>query len=518
MIEEINSSSMKEPKIYRIGIYNKLTMLINGFLIITSLMIGWSLWVTIGRDAINNYIKWFNNQQHNFNLQISFNIISIIVFLVSGLMLALVVVPFIFLKTKNSVSALFCLISFIFLAIFVFFLIVFFIFSFKTFTFLANKKDGEITNTTGNFIIAFLPWMLAELFAILLLIHSLWLIINITSKYKSNTLLMPIAKPKTKYETVIVKQEADDDTITLPNFISISPLQNNKEQQTANQETNNTSFMQDSKQEKIISNPSTATVYYTNHELSQTPTQGAYHSEAVSPTPGTLTNLKSESISNEEKINDNVKDTIIHSELTAEKTNIEDKTIYSKSTITENTISSETNYQPKNQGGFDVKDNSYSEFETSNFNEHPDPAPITIEETQPIIEKTKTKKDKETIEIQKVTIHHWTLEQIEAVWEKAEIIDGVSDKLYRKDYGGAWMFRDSFTTDYTAADNLETYSWTIVLHRPASQQGTTELYNLDPMNIVNAKSKGENYPSWKTKISSKGNKNIVKEQHWKART
>ncbi|WP_286640508.1 hypothetical protein [Spiroplasma ixodetis] len=361
---------------------------------------------------------------------------------------------------------------------------------------------------------------------------------------------MPIAKPKAKQETVIAKQEVDDtitlpnvvpipvpqnneeqqiakqetviakqevdDTITLPNVVPISVPQNNEEQQIANQETNNTVLKQDLTQEKIITNPSTATVHYTNHELSQTPTQGAYHAETVSPTPGTLTNVKSESITNEEEINDNIENVTIYSESTVEKTSVEDTTIYSKSPTTESNINTETNYQPKNQDGFDVKDSSYSESETSNFNEQA--TTITVEETQPIIEKTNTKTKKETIEVQKVTTHHWTLEQIEAVWEKAEIIDGVSDKLYRKDYGGAWMFRDSFTTDYSAADNLETYSWTIVLHRPTSQQGTTELYNLDPMNIVNAKSKGENYPSWKTKISSKGNKNIAKEQHWKART
>lgn len=146
------------------------------------------------------------------------------------------------------------------------------------------------------------------------------------------------------------------------------------------------------------------------------------------------------------------------------------------------------------------------------------PAPILATPKPPAKTKIKVKKVKPTITVPKATKYHWTLEQIEAAWEKAEIIDDVSDKLYRKDYAGAWMFRDSFTTDYTAADNLETYSWTIVLHRPAGQQGTTELYNLDPMNIINAKSKGENYPSWKTKISSKGNKNIAKEQNWKART
>lgn len=493
MAEEKNSSSipattaMKEPKLYRIGLYSKLTILINGVLIVASLMIGWALWVTIARDAIDNYIKWFNDtHQANANLKINFNEISIIVFIISGLSLILVVVPFIFLKTKNSVAAIFSLISFIFTAIFIIFLFVFFIFRFKTFTFLSNKEDGDITNTTGNFIIAFLPWMLAALFALLVLIHSLWLTINITSKYKSNALLMPVAKPKIKQETLIAKQEVDD-KITLPDMMSVS--QNQKQTTIPETDTNLS-------QEKIINNPQTETVHYTNHELKPVPTHGAYHAEAVPPTEGTLNNPKPTANSSEE-------DTSISSQPKATNINVD------------------TNYQPQNQGGFDVKDNSEPEVEPSPYVNKQPAEPSTTQQNPiptPIITKPKIKNTKPAIGEPKVTKHHWTLEQIEAAWAKAETIDGVSNKLYRKDYAGAWMFRDSFTTDYTAADNIETYSWTIVLHRPVGQQGTTELYNLDPMNIVNAKSKGENYPSWKTKISSKGNKNIIREQNWKART
>lgn len=512
MVEAKNSSSipavtaMKEPKLYCIGLYSKLTILINAILIVASLMIGWALWVSIAREAIENYIKWFNDmQQPNSNLKINFNEISIIVFIISGLSLILVVVPFIFLKTKNGVSTFFSLISFIFVTIFIIFLIVFFIFRFKTFTFLANKEDGDKSNTTGNFIIAFLPWMLAALFALLVLIHSLWLTINITSKYKSNAVLIPILKPKIKQETLITKQVADD-TITLPDMTSVSQ---NQEQTTIMTETNETL-----QQEKIINNPQTETVHYTNHELAPVSTQGAYHAEAVPPTEGTLNNIKPVAISIDEQ------DTAIFSEL--EEENITDTTISSQSEIEKETNISETDYQPQNQGGFDVKDNSEpeikSEVEPSPYvNEQP--ADLSTTQQIPIAEPPKIKQVKPaTIAITKVAKHSWTLEQIEAAWEKAEIIDGVSDKLYRKDYAGAWMFRDSFTSNYSTADNVETYSWTIVLHRPVDQQGTTELYNLDPMNIVNAKSKGENYPSWKTKISSKGNKNIVKEQNWKART
>lgn len=481
-----NTTAMKESKLYRIGLYSKLTILINGILIVASLMIGWALWVTIARDAINNYIKWFNDtHQANANLKINFNEISIIVFIISGLILILVVVPFIFLKTKNSVAAIFSLISFIFTAIFIIFVFVFFIFRFKTFTFLANKEDGDITNTTGNFIITFLPWMLSALFALLVLIHSLWLTINITSKYKSNALLMPVAKPKIKQETLIAKQEVDD-KITLPDMMSVSQNQ----EQTTTMPKNDTNLPQ----EKIINNPQTETVHYTNHELESVPTQGAYHAEAVPPTEGTLNNLKPTANSSEEQ------DMSISSQPKATNINIE------------------TNYQPQNQGGFDVKDNSETEGELSPYANEQLTGLSTPTTQQNPISSPKIKNTKAAITEPKVTKHHWTLEQIEAAWEKAETIDGVNNKLYRKDYAGAWMFRDSFTTDYTTADNVETYSWTIVLHRPVGQQGTTELYNLDPMNIINAKSKGENYPSWKTKISSKGNKNIIREQNWKART
>lgn len=503
MVETKNSSSipattaMKEPKLYRIGLYSKLAILINGSLIAISLIIGWALWVSIARDAIDNYIKWFNDtQQANSNLKINFNNISIIVFIISGLSLMLVVVPFIFLKTKNGITTIFGLISFIFTAIFIIFLLVIFIFRFKTFTFLVNKEDGDTTNTTGNFIIAFLPWMLATLFAVLVLIHSLWLTINITSKYKSNALLMPVAKPeKIKQETLITKQEADN-TITLPNMMSVSQ---NQEPSTTLSETNT-----NLQQEKIVNNPQTETVHYTNHELETVPMQGAYHAEAVPPTEGALNNQKPISNSSEEE------ETLVSSQLKEEA--ITDTTTLN--------VNIDTNYQPQNQGGFDVKDNSKPEIEPSpHLNETAAPLATSTTQQAPIATKLKIKNTTTpAMPVPKVTKHHWTLEQIEAAWEKAEIIDGVSNKLYRKDYAGAWIFHDSFTTDYATADNIETYSWTIVLHRPIGQQGTTELHNLDPMNIVNAKSKGENYPSWKTKISSKGNKNIIREQNWKART
>lgn len=113
-----------------------------------------------------------------------------------------------------------------------------------------------------------------------------------------------------------------------------------------------------------------------------------------------------------------------------------------------------------------------------------------------------------------VTQTKWTKKQIKQVWEKAAIIPGVNKDLYRKDYAGAWMFFSAFISNPDEAIlNIRSYSWTIVNHKPVSQKDD-DIDNLKPLNVINAITKGENYPKWKTKISSRGNENIIKEQIW----
>lgn len=120
-----------------------------------------------------------------------------------------------------------------------------------------------------------------------------------------------------------------------------------------------------------------------------------------------------------------------------------------------------------------------------------------------------TKTDKNT------TTTNWTKNQIKEVWEKATIIPGVDKDLYRKDYAGAWMFFGGFVNlSEDTSVNFRSYSWTIMQNKPLSQKGTNDLENLSPMNVMNALTKGQSYPKWKTKISSRGNENIIKEQIW----
>lgn len=109
----------------------------------------------------------------------------------------------------------------------------------------------------------------------------------------------------------------------------------------------------------------------------------------------------------------------------------------------------------------------------------------------------------------------WTKKQIKEVWEKGEIIPGVNKDLYRKDCAGAWMFFSAFVQDANEANfDVRSYTWTIAPHKPLRTYGSSELGNLMPMNLINAITKGQNYPQWKTKISSNGNENIIREQIW----
>lgn len=122
------------------------------------------------------------------------------------------------------------------------------------------------------------------------------------------------------------------------------------------------------------------------------------------------------------------------------------------------------------------------------------------------LKKTKQKLNKST---------KWTEQQIKEVWEKAEVILGFNKDLYRKDYAGAWMFYSAFIADSEGSTfNVPSYSWTITNNKPVTHKGTNDIENLSPMNIINAVAKGQSYPQWKTKVSSHGNENIVKEQIW----
>lgn len=102
-----------------------------------------------------------------------------------------------------------------------------------------------------------------------------------------------------------------------------------------------------------------------------------------------------------------------------------------------------------------------------------------------------------------------------SVWEKGQIVDGFSPDLYRKDPCGAWIVWDK----YGANDNI--YGWEIDHIFPLTrldkldipEEKKWDLRNLRPMQHQNNASKGDDYPSYTSIITSEGNKNVEKERN-----
>lgn len=93
------------------------------------------------------------------------------------------------------------------------------------------------------------------------------------------------------------------------------------------------------------------------------------------------------------------------------------------------------------------------------------------------------------------------------VWEKAQKIEGYDSNIWRQDFAGAWIRRDSYGK-YTK------YGWFIDHLRPLSQGGSNELKNLFPLHWMNQQKKASDYPEFTTTLTSSANQNIEKEKKW----
>ena len=103
---------------------------------------------------------------------------------------------------------------------------------------------------------------------------------------------------------------------------------------------------------------------------------------------------------------------------------------------------------------------------------------------------------------------NFTEEEINYAWSKAKEVSGVDKNKWRKDYAGAWIYRDHYGR--TDSD----YGWEVDHRKPLALDGTYDKANLDPLQWNNNRTKDDNYPRWKTSKSSLSNKNIDKEQSW----
>lgn len=100
------------------------------------------------------------------------------------------------------------------------------------------------------------------------------------------------------------------------------------------------------------------------------------------------------------------------------------------------------------------------------------------------------------------------------VWNMANEVLGYDSRVYRKDFAGAWIKYE----DYGKTSSETNLGWEIDHKYPKARGGSDELSNLEPLQWCNNRTKGNDYPSFKTSISSEGTHNVHKEQSWKFNT
>lgn len=102
----------------------------------------------------------------------------------------------------------------------------------------------------------------------------------------------------------------------------------------------------------------------------------------------------------------------------------------------------------------------------------------------------------------------FTQDEIEEAWNKADVAEGNNPDIFRKDYAGAWIRK----SDY--GNRNSEYGWEVDHLCPLSMNGTYDIGNLYPLHWKNNLAKADNFPDWKTTISSEGSRNVEFVRSW----
>lgn len=85
---------------------------------------------------------------------------------------------------------------------------------------------------------------------------------------------------------------------------------------------------------------------------------------------------------------------------------------------------------------------------------------------------------------------------VNAVWQKGQIIFGQDPNNYRRDTCGALMKKSEY------GNTNSVYGWEIDHIKPSSLGGSDGLYNLQPLQWENNRSKSDNWPHWSCKVKA----------------
>lgn len=100
---------------------------------------------------------------------------------------------------------------------------------------------------------------------------------------------------------------------------------------------------------------------------------------------------------------------------------------------------------------------------------------------------------------------NWTDEEVEQVWNKANVVHGYDKNVYRKDQCGAWIQRDKYGAASTGESHTS-FTWQVDHIKPDSKGGADVLSNARPLQWYNNDCRQNE--RLKTKVTAEDDHNI----------